>query len=109
MANEAFLIAGIRTPIGAMNGVLAGVPATELGAICIKQVLKNAGVAPDQVDEVIMGNVVSAGIGQNPARQATIKAGLVTPVTISYQGQVISPAGSVSALKLTAGSDGQGA
>lgn len=76
MANEAFLISGIRTPIGAMNGVLATSPAPELGAICIKQVLQNAGVAPDQVDEVIMGNVVAAGIGQNPARQATIKAGL---------------------------------
>jgi acetyl-CoA C-acetyltransferase len=76
MANEAFIITGIRTPIGAMNGVLATVPAPELGAICIKQALKNAGLAPDQVDEVIMGNVVGAGIGQNPARQASIKAGL---------------------------------
>jgi acetyl-CoA C-acetyltransferase len=76
MANEVFLISGIRTPIGAMNGVLASVPAPELGAICIKQALKNAGVVLDQVDEVIMGNVVGAGIGQNPARQATIKAGL---------------------------------
>jgi acetyl-CoA C-acetyltransferase len=76
MANEAFLIAGVRTPIGALSGVLATVPAPELGAVCIKQVLKNAGVQSDQVEEVILGNVVGAGIGQNPARQATLKAGL---------------------------------
>jgi acetyl-CoA C-acetyltransferase len=80
MANEAFIFAGARTPIGAMNGVLATVPAPELGAICIRQALKNAGIAADTVDEVIMGNVVAAGIGQNPARQASIKAGL--PVSV---------------------------
>jgi acetyl-CoA C-acetyltransferase len=76
MANEPLILAGVRTPIGAMGGVLSTVPAPELGALCIKESLKTAGVAPGQVDEVIMGNVVSAGIGQNPARQATLKAGL---------------------------------
>ena len=76
MASEAMIVAGVRTPIGAMNGVLATVPAPELGAVCIKQALKNANVEPERVDEVLMGNVVGAGIGQNPARQAMIKAGL---------------------------------
>src|SRR5947209_1589217 len=76
MANEPLILAAIRTPIGAMSGSLSTVPAPELGALCIKQVLKNAGVSPEQVDEVFMGNVVSAGIGQNPARQATLRASL---------------------------------
>jgi acetyl-CoA C-acetyltransferase len=76
MASEAMILAGVRTPIGAMNGVLATVPAPELGAVCIKQALKNANVEPERVDEVLMGNVVGAGIGQNPARQAMIRAGL---------------------------------
>jgi acetyl-CoA C-acetyltransferase len=76
MAGEAFLVAGCRTPIGSMNGVLAEVAAQELGALCIKQALQNAGLKPDKVDEVIMGNVVGAGLGQNPARQAAIRAGV---------------------------------
>ena len=80
MANEALILTGVRTPIGALNGTLATIPAPELGAVCIKQVLKHTGVQPEQVDEVIMGNVVAAGIGQNPARQSAIKAGLPTSV-----------------------------
>jgi acetyl-CoA C-acetyltransferase len=63
-----------------MNGVLAEVPAPELGAICIKQALQAAGIQPEKVDEVILGNVVGAGLGQNPARQASIRAGL--PVSV---------------------------
>ena len=80
MASEAMILAGVRTPIGAMNGVLASVPAPELGAVCIKQALKNANVDAERVDEVLMGNVVGAGIGQNPARQAALKAGLPASV-----------------------------
>lgn len=76
MAAEALILAGVRTPIGAMNGVLAEVPAPELGATCIREALKRANITPEGVDEVIMGNVVQAGVGQNPARQAAIKAGL---------------------------------
>jgi acetyl-CoA C-acetyltransferase len=76
MATGAFLASGIRTPIGSLSGALAEVPATDLGGLCIKQVLQGAGLKPDAVDEVIMGNVVSAGVGQNPARQAALKAGL---------------------------------
>ena len=76
MNSEAFIVAGVRTPIGAFGGALSTVPATELGATCIKAVLEKAHVPADEVDEVIMGNVVGAGLGQNPARQAAIKAGL---------------------------------
>lgn len=76
MAAEAMILTGVRTPIGAMNGVLSTVPAPELGAVSIKQALKNANVEPERVDEILMGNVVTAGIGQNPARQAALRAGL---------------------------------
>jgi acetyl-CoA C-acetyltransferase len=80
MSNEAWIVAGVRTPIGAMNGALAAVPAPQLGATCIKAVLSRAGVDGGRVDEVIMGNVLGAGQGQNPARQAALGAGL--PVTV---------------------------
>ena len=78
--SNAVIVAAARTAIGKFGGSLAKVPASELGAIVIKEVLARAGVKPDQVDEVIMGQVLAAGVGQNPARQAVIKAGL--PVTV---------------------------
>lgn len=74
--SESLIVAGVRTPVGAMGGALAGVPAPQLGATCIKALVERTGVPAAQVDEVIMGNVVSAGIGQNPARQAAIYGGL---------------------------------
>jgi acetyl-CoA C-acetyltransferase len=80
MSGEALILAGVRTPIGSLGGVLSTVPATELGATCIMAALAKANVPPDEVDEVIMGNVVGAGLGQNPARQAAIKGGL--PVSV---------------------------
>jgi acetyl-CoA C-acetyltransferase len=80
MSSEPFIVVGVRTPIGSLGGALSTVPATELGATCIKAVLEKAKVPRDEVDEVIMGNVVSAGLGQNPARQAAIKAGLPASV-----------------------------
>jgi len=80
MNAEALIVAGVRTPIGILGGALSTVPATELGAVCIKAVLAKAKIPGDDVDEVIMGNVVGAGLGQNPARQASIKAGL--PVSV---------------------------
>ncbi|MFO0787822.1 MAG: thiolase family protein [Pirellulales bacterium] len=80
MNTEALIIAGVRTPIGTMGGALSTVPATELGATSIKAVLEKAKIPGDDVDEVIMGNVVGAGLGQNPARQAALKAGL--PVSV---------------------------
>ena len=73
---DAYIVSGTRTPIGALGGSLSQVPAAELGAAAIKEALNRAGAGEDDVDEVIMGNVVGAGQGQNPARQATIKAGL---------------------------------
>ena len=76
MSDRSFIVAGVRTPIGAMNGALASVPAPELGAACIKALLERTGVAGRSIDEVIMGNVIGAGLGQNPARQAAIFAGL---------------------------------
>lgn len=73
---EVYIISAVRTPIGSFGGVLAGVSATQLGATAIKGALEKAGVQPDQVDEVLMGNVVSANLGQAPARQAARFAGL---------------------------------
>src|SRR4051794_9164940 len=80
MNNEAWIVDGVRTPIGAMNGSLAAVAATQLGATCIQALLARTKVEPGRIDEVIMGNVLSAGQGQNPARQAAIGAGL--PVAV---------------------------
>jgi acetyl-CoA C-acetyltransferase len=73
---EIFIVGAARTAIGKFGGTLAKMPAADLGALVIRDVLKRAGVKPDQVSEVIMGQVLAAGVGQNPARQAAIKAGL---------------------------------
>ncbi|MFI3238395.1 MAG: acetyl-CoA C-acetyltransferase [Lachnospiraceae bacterium] len=76
MAKKVVLAGACRTAIGSMGGVLSTVPAAELGAIVIKEALNRAGVAPDAVDQVYMGCVIQAGLGQNVARQSSIKAGL---------------------------------
>jgi len=77
MANqEVVIVAGVRTAMGAMSGGLAAVPATQLGATCIKGLVARTGVPADQVDEVVMGNCIAAGLGMNPARQAAIFGGL---------------------------------
>lgn len=78
--SNAVIVGAVRTPIGKFGGSLAKISAADLGALVIKEVLQRAGVKPDQVDEVIMGHVLTAGVGQNAARQALIKAGL--PVTV---------------------------
>jgi len=78
--NEVVIASGCRTPIGSFRGSLSSLPAPRLGALVIQEALRRAKVAPDQVDEVIMGNVISAGVGQAPARQAAIFAGLPTSV-----------------------------
>ena len=70
------IVAAARSPIGSFNGGLASFSAPDLGAMAIREVLKRGSVAPGQVDEVIMGNVLTAGEGQAPARQAALKAGL---------------------------------
>ena len=73
---EVVIVGAARTPIGSFLGSLAAVPAPRLGAVAIKAALERAGVAPSAVDEVIMGNVLQAGVGQAPARQAALFAGL---------------------------------
>ena len=78
---EAVIISAARTPTGKFQGALKGFTAPELGAIAIKEAVKRAGVDPSAVDEVIMGCVVQAGIGQAPARQAALKAGLPPEVS----------------------------
>ena len=76
----AFLISGVRTPIGAFLGGLSTLSATDLGGIVVEQAIARSGVGNDAIDEVIMGNVISAGVGQAPARQAALKAGLPTTI-----------------------------
>jgi acetyl-CoA C-acetyltransferase len=71
------IVSAARTAVGKFGGSLAGIPATELGAIVIKEVLERAKVGNDQIGEVIMGQVLTAGSGQNPARQALLKSGIV--------------------------------
>ena len=73
---EAFIVSAVRTPIGKFLGALKGFPATELGAMVVKEAVARAGVEPERIEEVILGNVISAGLGQNPARQAALGAGL---------------------------------
>lgn len=83
---EAVIISATRTPVGKFLGSLKGYKATELGAIVVRESVKRAGVAPEDVDEVIMGCVIQAGLGQNPARQAALGGGLppaVSAVTVN--------------------------
>ena len=80
------IVSACRTAIGAFGGTLKDVPAAELGALVVKEAVSRAGIKPEQVDEVIFGNVLQAGLGQNVARQVTLKAGLpieTTAVTIN--------------------------
>src|SRR6185436_9978433 len=69
-------VSAVRTPIGSFGGGLGNTPAVTLGALVIKEAIQRAGITPEQVDQVIMGNVLQAGLGQNPARQAAIAAGI---------------------------------
>src|SRR5438128_8389934 len=73
---ESVIVSAVRTPTGKFLGVLKSFAATELGALVVKEAIRRAGVDPGIVDECIMGNVVSAGEGQNPARQAALNGGL---------------------------------
>lgn len=79
-AQDIVIVAAARTPIGKFGGSLAKIPASELGALVIQDLLRRSGLQPDQIQEVILGQVLQAGTGQNPARQAVIKSGL--PVTV---------------------------
>ncbi|RST61360.1 acetyl-CoA C-acetyltransferase [Siminovitchia terrae] len=78
---EVVIVSAVRTAIGSFLGTLKNTPAPDLGAAAIKEVLNRAGVKPEDVDEVIMGNVLQAGLGQNPARQAAMKAGIPESVS----------------------------
>ena len=76
MSDDVVIVSAARTPIGTFNGAFANIPAHDLGAVAIKAALERAGVEPGRVSEVIMGQILTAGQGQNPARQAAIKAGI---------------------------------
>src|SRR5262245_21215091 len=84
--SDPVLLAAVRTPIGKYLGGLADLPAPQLGALVLRDALRRANVPADRVDEVIVGNVIQAGVGQNPARQAALHAGLpdtIAAVTIN--------------------------
>jgi acetyl-CoA acetyltransferase len=74
--NDIVILSAVRTAQGKFQGGLAGTPAVELAAVVMKEALDRAGVRGDQLDEVIFGNVIQAGLGQNTARQAELKAGI---------------------------------
>ena len=80
------IVSGVRTPVGKFQGSLSDIPATRLGALVVREAVRRANLQPEQIDECIMGNVVSAGLGQNPARQAALFGGLppeVSAVTVN--------------------------
>ena len=78
---DAVIISAVRTPTGKFQGALKSISATDLGALVVRESVRRAGIKPEDVDEVIMGCVIQAGVGQNPARQAAIKGGM--PVSVS--------------------------
>ena len=85
---EVYIISAVRTPMGSFGGALSSVPATKLGAAAIKGALDKAGVAPNAVEEVFMGNVLQAGLGQAPARQAAMFAGITNDVPCTTVNKV---------------------
>src|SRR5919198_5465631 len=85
-ARESVIISAVRTPTGKFQGALKSFSATDLGALVVRESVRRAGVRPEDVDEVIMGCVIQAGLGQNPARQAALRGGVpfgVSAVTIN--------------------------
>lgn len=86
--NEVFILSIARTPIGSLNGELAPIPATKLGAVAIQSALERAGIRPEEVQEVYMGNVLTANEGQAPANQASIYAGIPTSVPCTTVNKV---------------------
>jgi acetyl-CoA C-acetyltransferase len=84
--DQIVIVSGVRTPVGKFQGSLSDVSAPQLGAVAVREAVQRAGLQPEQIDECIMGNVVSAGLGQNPARQAALFGGLppeVSAVTVN--------------------------
>ena len=92
---EVVISSAVRTPIGSFQGGLAQLSASDLGAIVVREAIKRAGAPPEQVERVYMGNVLPAGMGQAPARQAVIKAGLPVSTeelgSASWRERVSSP------------------
>src|ERR1700723_1545847 len=78
---DVVIVAAVRTAVGKFQGAFAEMTAVELGAIAVREAVKRAGVAPESVDECIMGCVLPAGLGQNPARQAALRGGLADTVS----------------------------
>jgi acetyl-CoA C-acetyltransferase len=87
---EVVIVSAVRTPIGSFGGALAGLSATQLGSIAIKGALEKAGVGAKEIDEVFMGNVISANLGQAPARQASLGAGIGQNVPCTTINKVCS-------------------
>lgn len=85
---EVFIVGGARTPIGKFQGTLAGISAPDLGAVAVREAIRRSGVAPEKIEEVLMGNVVTAGLGQAPARQVALKAGLPNTINATQLGKV---------------------
>ena len=102
---EVVIASACRTAIGKFGGTLKDVSAVELGATVIKEAVNRAGLKPEQIDEVIMGGVIMGGLGQNPARQASIKAGL--PVECTAMTINIVCGSGLKAVALAACQDGR--
>src|SRR4051812_4414116 len=88
MAREVVIVGAARTPVGAFQGSLGSIVAPKLGAVAIKAALERAGVSPASVDEVLMGCVLQAGVGQAPARQASIFSGIPESVPATTLNKV---------------------
>src|SRR4029078_12379378 len=93
---QVFLVAAARTPIGKFGGSLADVPATTLGGIAIKAAVERSGCPAHEIDEALMGQVIQAGAGQAPARQAVLKAGLPDSLSATTINRVCGSGGQVS-------------
>src|SRR6202051_4950976 len=105
-SNDVVIISGCRTPIGKFQGSLSDMVAPKMGAVVVREAVKRANLRPEQIDECIMGNVVSAGLGQNPARQAALFGGLAPEVggmTINKGGGSGLNAGALAAQAIETG------
>src|SRR6204780_439559 len=96
------ILSAVRTPIGKFMGGLSSLSAPELGAKVVAESVRRAGIEPGQVDEVIMGNVIQAGLGQNPARQAALKGGLDPRVAAMTINKVCGSGGESGGLRAQA-------
>lgn len=108
MSEEVVIASAVRTAVGSFGGTLKSVPAVELGTLVMKEAIKRAGIKPELVDEVVFGNVLQAGLGQNPARQAAVKAGIPVEVP-AFTINIVCGSGlrsvSLAAQQIKAGDD----